>query len=56
MLPDLTERTTSEPNALKKEYSSADNVLGLEETAQLLEKHHLMVGQTAVTEGEELLR
>jgi FlaA1/EpsC-like NDP-sugar epimerase len=56
MLPDLVERSATEPNALKKEYSSADNVLGLDATAQLLEKHHLMLGQTAVTEGEELLR
>ncbi len=56
MLPDLKGRFTPEPNALKKEYSSSDDVLDLRQTTELLERHKLMVGQSAVMESEELLR
>ena len=53
MLPDIRERST-EPNALKREYSSTDNLLDLPQTSELLRKHALMPEQ--VTDEGELLR
>ncbi len=37
------------------EYSSADNVVSLEETRKLLDKHKLLIGQAKLAEGGELL-
>ena len=53
MLPELA---TGKPerNALKREFSSADNVIGHAETVKLLKRHRLMVGDVAAAEGELL--
>ena len=56
MLPELSNNKKKEPNALTKEYSSADSVLDLEETIELLKKHHLMVEDVEISNREELLR
>ncbi len=54
ILPEL--KTLGEPEpALKKEYSSGDAVLSLEDTAALLKRHHLMPGEAVLVEGNELL-
>jgi hypothetical protein len=55
MLPELREART-EPNALTKEFSSADKVLNLPATVALLRKHSLMVEDVDLSTGEELLR
>jgi UDP-glucose 4-epimerase len=54
MLPDLR-RPEAEPPALAKEFSSADNLVDLPRTAELLRKHRLRVEDTA-PDGGELLR
>ena len=54
MLPELIGDDET-PNAFTKEFSSADNVLSLEETLALLEKHHLLPGMVRLSEGGELL-
>ena len=54
MLPELAS-SSAEANVLTKEFSSADNVLSLEETVELLTRHHLLVGQAKLAEGGELL-
>jgi len=54
MLPELQKGET-ESLALTAEFSSADNLLSLEATKELLEKHSLMVGQVTLAEGGELL-
>ena len=56
MLPELSNNKKKESNALTKEYSSADSVLDLEETIELLKKHHLMVEDVEISNREELLR
>jgi len=56
MLPELSNNKKKEPNALTKEYSSADSVLDLEETIELLKKHHLMVEDVEISNSGELLR
>ncbi len=56
MLPDIRGRAPTEPNALDREFSSADNVLDLECTAHLLRTHRLMPEQALPSEGRELLR
>jgi FlaA1/EpsC-like NDP-sugar epimerase len=57
MLPELRDEPASERNALPKEFSSADNVLDLDGTIALLDRHRLLEreGVTAVS-GGELLR
>lgn len=55
MLPELAVKRT-EPNALKREFSSADNVLSLSGTVKLLNQHKLMTGNTLATDTGELLR
>jgi UDP-glucose 4-epimerase len=52
MLPELAEIT--DPPALSKEYSSADDLLTLEQTRDLLSRHHLMVDDEIKEEGELL--
>jgi UDP-glucose 4-epimerase len=42
MLPELRRREKREPNALTREYSSADHVLSLEATAKLLKRSGLI--------------
>ncbi len=56
MLPDLQKPKLGEQNALTKEFSSADNVVGLEATIELLRKHKLMPDQVEQANGMELLR
>ena len=53
MLPELAREP--EPNALDREFSSADNVLSYDGTVRLLEKHRLMLDQDD-SSGRELLR
>ena len=54
MLPELTARMKTESNALKHEFSSADNVLPLAGTVQLLKQHRLMPGDAGLDDGELL--
>jgi UDP-glucose 4-epimerase len=56
MLPDLREQVQSEANALSKEFSSADNVIDLASTVELLTKHELMPDQVRTRSGNELLK
>jgi UDP-glucose 4-epimerase len=55
MLPELSHQE-EEPNALEKEYSSADAVLELEETVELLRKNQLTVDDVELNHRGELLR
>lgn len=55
MLPELS-IGKREPNALKKEFSSADNVIGYSATVKLLKDHRLMVDDAPQLEDGELLR
>jgi UDP-glucose 4-epimerase len=55
MLPELA-AGDDEPNALDGEYSSADWVVDLEQTAALLRRHRLMLEDVAAGERDELLR
>jgi UDP-glucose 4-epimerase len=56
MLPELiTHEDQKQPPALEKEFSSADKVLDLAGTVELLERHRLMPGQVVVKDGGELL-
>jgi FlaA1/EpsC-like NDP-sugar epimerase len=52
MLPEL--RADAEPNALNREFSSADNVLPYEGTVELLRRHRLMIEDVAGSPGELL--
>jgi FlaA1/EpsC-like NDP-sugar epimerase len=52
MLPELLE--ADELPALSKEYSSADSLLSLDETRELLASHHLLVNDEIEEEGEIL--
>jgi UDP-glucose 4-epimerase len=57
MLPELSDPTRSEPPALKKEFSSADKVLGLQGTLELLKHNKLLPEDVSdVDAGSELLR
>lgn len=56
MLPELAGNRSARTNTLKREFSSADNVLSLEATAALLKKHRLLVGDGGPVEDGELLR
>lgn len=56
MLPELREAGAAKPNALRKEYSSGDNVLNLAATTQLLKRSGLMVEDRDASRGGELLR
>ncbi len=56
MLPELREDGMQEPNALTKEFSSADTVLDLAGTARLLHKHRLMVDEVDLSQDTEMLR
>jgi FlaA1/EpsC-like NDP-sugar epimerase len=54
MLPELTAKLKAETNALKREFSSADNVLSLAGTVKLLKQHRLMPGDAGAEDGELL--
>lgn len=55
MLPELQTEGVGPTHVLKKELSSADNVLSLEGTAALLKKHELMIGEwNHIADGEML--
>ncbi len=56
MLPELSNNSKNKPNALTKEYSSADTVLDLDGTIELLKRHRLMVEDIDISNGKELLR
>jgi UDP-glucose 4-epimerase len=56
MLPELSNNKQKEPNALTKEYSSADSVLDLEGTIDMLQKHCLMVEDVEMLNSGELLK
>jgi UDP-glucose 4-epimerase len=56
MLPELQDMNEKLEPALKKEYSSADNVLDLEGTVELIKKHNLMVENVKINSRGELLR
>ncbi|OPY88073.1 MAG: UDP-glucose 4-epimerase [Syntrophaceae bacterium PtaU1.Bin231] len=56
MLPELSDPGGSEPNALVKEFSSADNVLDFEGTVALLQANRLMIEDVQAGRAAELLR
>ncbi len=56
MLPELEHARPKEPNALDKEFSSADTVLDLAGTTELLRRHGLLIVDGANKPVEELLR
>ena len=56
MLPELRTTEQEAPNALDGEFCSADNVLDLEGTIELMAKHNLNVPSGLPAETEELLR
>jgi FlaA1/EpsC-like NDP-sugar epimerase len=56
MLPEMRHQGDQEPNALTKEFSSADVVLDLEDTVALLKKHKLTVEDVELSEIGEILR
>lgn len=51
MLPELRNHQ-NEPRGLTKEYSSADDVMDLRQTAALLRRHRLMLDDVAADAGE----
>lgn len=55
MLPELRVENNVTTNALTKEFSSADNVVDLEATTALLRRHKVLIGETKLSEGSELL-
>lgn len=56
MLPELRKVSGKEPNALNREFSSADAPLGLSDTADLLRKHGLTADGPKRLTHKELLR
>jgi hypothetical protein len=56
MLPELRDEKDVEQKILTKEFSSADQVLDLNDTVELLKKHNLMVDRDNFITGGELLR
>ena len=56
MIPELNDPDVREPNALTKEFCSADKVLDQDGTAALLSRHNLMIDNPVLQEEEELLR
>ncbi|MCC6611316.1 MAG: polysaccharide biosynthesis protein [Burkholderiales bacterium] len=56
MLPELRDEAPNEPNALAKEFSSADNVLDAAGTVDLLHRNQLLPEDVTVSSAEELLR
>jgi FlaA1/EpsC-like NDP-sugar epimerase len=56
MLPELEPTQQKEPNALTREFSSADTVLDLPGTTDLLRRHGLLIAEGTDKPAEELLR
>jgi FlaA1/EpsC-like NDP-sugar epimerase len=56
MLPELRDDVAGEPNALEKEFSSADDVLDLKGTIALLHRHRLLPEDVEQRAESELLR
>jgi len=56
MLPELRRDAAGEPNALTKEFSSEDTVLGLAGTVTLLKQHRMMIEDVDLAVAGELLR
>jgi len=56
MLPELSNNKKKDADTLPKEYSSADSVLDLKGTIELLKKHRLMVKDVELSNSGELLR
>ncbi|MFH1883252.1 MAG: polysaccharide biosynthesis protein [Planctomycetota bacterium] len=56
MLPELRNVNREEPSPLDNEFSSADNILDLEGTIELMAKHDLIGPIAELAEAEELLR
>jgi UDP-glucose 4-epimerase len=56
MLPELRDEASIEPNALTKEFSSADNVLDPAGTVDLLHRNRLLPEDVTISSTEELLR
>ena len=56
MLPELRTLNKNVPNALDSEFCSADNVLDLEGTIELMAQHNLIVPIAKLAKAEELLR
>ena len=56
MLPELARTGTDNTPALSKEFSSADNVLDLKGTIDLLARNRLLIGDEAITNEAEILR
>ena len=56
MLPELQDQAPKKPNALDKEFSSADNVLDPAGTLELLRRHRLLPEDVALAGEKELLR
>ena len=56
MLPELARTGTDNTPALSKEFSSADNVLDLKGTIDLLARNRLLIGDDAITNEAEILR
>jgi FlaA1/EpsC-like NDP-sugar epimerase len=56
MLPELAGKRRAPANALKREFSSADNILSLAGTVKLFQQHKLMVDMGGLHEDGELLR
>jgi FlaA1/EpsC-like NDP-sugar epimerase len=56
MLPELHVEEEPVIKALKKEFSSADKVLDLDQTIELLKRNKLMIDDGDLAQGEELLR
>ena len=54
MLPELLHNNEPEPNALDGEFSSADTLLGLEGTIDLLRINKLMIEDVQSNNGELL--
>ena len=56
MLPELLVEEEKVTKGLEKEFSSADKVLDLDQTIELLKRNKLMIDDGDLTQGEELLR
>ena len=56
MLPELHVEEEPVIKVLEKEFSSADKVLDLDQTIELLKRNKLMIDDGDLVQGEELLR
>ena len=56
MLPELIKDEYGDRRVLQAEFSSEDNVIDLQQTIELFKQNRLMIGETGLMDGEELLR